>query len=231
MSKTAKLVSNIVVISVASIITTVLVFFRYDLGTFYHILNGILLAIMIFVTALAVTKDSSIPEILRSDRAKGSGITKNIPFARFFIAVAVYVLFDVCSVAITPPLSSIAATGDITALMLLSAAYETLKWYAVFLILSVRVAKPVNIIGMIIAFILPYIIIVAQSALELHNYHIIVNNGGGLITTMNAFVFRKYSQNSVVSMLFQFGFTAVTPIIYVIIGHLMRKKKTEKKTF
>ena len=228
MSKSTKLITNVTIVGVVSIFSVALALLWQRQDILCQIAMGILLAITIFILALSLTKDSSLPTLLSRDGRKGEGILKGIPFLRFFIAIIVYVLFDVCAFFL-PQVATLAIEGgDITFPMLLSAAYEAMKWYSVFLILSIKAEKPVNASGMVIAFVLPFLIILAKNALQLHNFHIIVNSGGGLITTMNRFIFNKFSQNNIVSMILQFCFTAVIPIIYVIIGHLMRKKASKK---
>ena len=228
MSKSTKLIANVTIVGVASIFSVALSLLQQRQDVLCQIAKGVLLAITIFILALSLTKDSSLPTLLSGNGRKGEGILKGIPFVRFFIAVIVYVLFDVCAFFL-PQLASLAIEGgDITVPMLLSAAYETMKWYLVFLILSIKAEKPVNASGMVIAFVLPFFIILAQNALQLHNFHIIVNSGGGLITTMNRFIFNKFSQNGIVSIILQFCFIVIIPVIYVIIGHLMRKKTSKK---
>lgn len=229
MSRSTRPIINAGIIGLASIFSSSLIFFRKDLGMFYQVVWGLLLAIIVFTLALALTKDSSLPAIIFGKSEKGEGILKRIPFARFLTATAVYVIFEVCALLLPQTASLAIEGGNITVTMLLLAAYETMQWYAVFLILTIRCGKPINIAGMILAFVLPYIIFIVRDALMLHNFHEIINNNYGLLSIMDKFMFNKYSQNDVTSTILQFVFAAFTPVTYVMIGHFMRKKKRRNK--
>ncbi|MBR4306144.1 MAG: hypothetical protein IKT78_04800 [Ruminiclostridium sp.] len=226
MTKLSKLLSNIAVVVIAAAITISLPSLKHDLNYLYPAVNALLLAIPIFIMALALARDSSLPDILKSDGENGKGVLSKIPFARLLIALAVYVVFETCASTL-PGLLSLATTGgNITAPMLLLAAYHTVKWYAIFFILSFKAEKPIKKLGFILAFILPFIIILTEKAILLIYIHVALNNSS-IQSYFDAMAGNRYSHNPFISSLLQICFTAAIPTIYIIIGALMRKKKAE----
>ncbi|MBE6880743.1 MAG: hypothetical protein E7490_07935 [Ruminococcaceae bacterium] len=81
---------------------------------------------------------------------------------------------------------------------------------------------------MIIAFALPFIIVLTENALTLHNIHTAINNANGILSYLDALTGVKYSQNHVISTLLQICFTAAMPTVYLLIGNFMRKNKQKK---